>query len=138
MRIMLDTNTLITLIISDSKPVWDIINSLASGNTVVLSTFVIDELHTIIQSKFPSKAGKVKQFLLHLPFKYAHTPKKIEEDLYGLKDFHNYPILYTAIREGVDILISRDKEFQEIEELENLQIFSPSEYLKKCCRQQPL
>ncbi len=54
MRVMVDTNVLISgLLFPDSRPsqaLW----LLAERHQVVLSTHIIDELHRIFQRKFPT------------------------------------------------------------------------------------
>lgn len=65
-----------------------------------------------------------------LSFEYVYTPDDIEEGLFEIRDLMDYPILYTAIIEDVDILITGDKDFFEIE-IEKPEIMTPSEFIEK-------
>ena len=50
----------------------------------------------------------------------------MKPDLVSIRDPADYPILYSPVIEGVDIVITGDKDFAEIE-LEKSQILTPAE-----------
>lgn len=63
-------------------------------------------------------------------FELVYTPKKPEPGLFEIRDANDYPVLYTAIIENVDILITGDKDFSDIE-IEKPEILTPSDYIEK-------
>lgn len=41
-----------------------------------------------------------------MSFEYVYTPDEIEKELFEIRDVKDYPVLYTAIIENIDILIT--------------------------------
>ena len=92
---------------------------------------MIDELHEVIERKFPNKQKDIEKFLMKLPFELVYTPKMIEEhDLFKIRDVDDEKVLYSAIIADVDILLTGDKDFSDIE-IEKPEILTPSAFLEK-------
>lgn len=51
----------------------------------------------------------------------------MDSSLVSIRDIKDYPVIYTAIIEGVDILITGDKDFEELQ-LETPEIMTPAEF----------
>lgn len=51
---------------------------------------------------------------LLMSFEYVYTPSEIESGLFDIRDVKDYPVLYTAIIEDVDILVTGDKDFSDM------------------------
>lgn len=133
MRIMLDTNVLISSIIFKSKIMNELIAAILKDHRLVLSSFVIEELKTVVQRKFEGRAAELDYFLTVLPFEYVYTPDEMDEDLFEIRDEMDYPVLYSAIVEDVDILITGDKDFSDID-IEKPEILTPNEFVGKYVR----
>ena len=73
MRVMLDTNILISAIVFQSKALSDMVHLIADRYALVLCSYVIDELHEVVDDKFSSKKGDVERFLLELPFEFIYN-----------------------------------------------------------------
>ncbi len=58
--------------------------------------------------------------------------EEMKQNLFQIRDESDYPILYTAILEDVDILITGDKDFLDIE-IERPEILTPAQFLEKYC-----
>jgi len=130
MRIMLDTNVLISSIIFKSKIMNELIAAILKDHRLVLSSFVIEELKTVVQRKFEGRAAELDHFLTVLPFEYVYTPDEMDEGLFEIRDEMDYPVLYSAIVEDVDILITGDKDFADID-IEKPEILTPNEFVGK-------
>ncbi len=63
-------------------------------------------------------------------FELVYTPKVMETGLFEIRDEKDYPVLYTAIVEDVDILITGDKDFAEVN-VERPEIMTPTEFLEQ-------
>jgi len=50
-----------------------------------------------------------------LSFTLAYTPATTPTGLFEIRDIEDAPILYTAILEGVDVLITGDKDFDDVD-----------------------
>ena len=65
--------------------------------------------------KFLTKATVLDEFLTTLSFTLVYSPQVIPTDLFKIRDAADAPILYTAIIENIDVLITGDKDFDDIE-----------------------
>lgn len=128
MRIMLDTNILVSLLLFPNQRMNHMMEVILSSHKLVLSSFVVEELKAVIQRKFPAKAAVVDDLLAKMSFDLVYTPEQINEKLFYIRDEKDYPVLYTAMIEDVDILITGDKDFAEIE-VERPEILTPAEFM---------
>ena len=94
---------------------------------------MIEELKNVVQRKFEGRAAELDHFLTVLPFEYVYTPDEMDEDLFEIRDEMDYPVLYSAIVEDVDILITGDKDFSDID-IEKPEILTPNEFVGKYVR----
>lgn len=127
---MLDTNVLISTLLFPSENMNAMMNCIFTQHQLVLSSYVVNELKTVIKRKFPKKEAVINKLLLLMSFEYVYTPDDIEEGLFEIRDIKDYPVLYTAIIEDVDILITGDKDFDEVE-IEKPEILSPYEFVER-------
>ena len=129
MRIMLDTNILISMLIFGSMD--RVIDKIIENHKIVLCSYVIDELHEVIERKFPSKQETLEEFLIKLPFELIYTPKTIEKHgMFVIRDIDDEKVLYSAIMADVDILLTGDKDLSDLD-IERPEILTPSEFLEK-------
>lgn len=107
MRVMIDTNILISAIIFESKIMNDLFKLVSDKYVLVLCSYVIDELHEVVDDKFPNKKNNVEQFLAELPFEFVYSPQDIpKHDLFTIRDKDDENILYSAILADVDVLVT--------------------------------
>ena len=125
---MLDTNVLISMILFPGKKFNQMLEYITRDHTLVISSFVVDELFAVTERKFPAKRDAVDRFLSGLGYELAYTPHKMKADLFSIRDDKDYPVLYTAISENVDILITGDKDFKDID-IEKPEILTPAEFV---------
>lgn len=132
MRIMLDTNVLISMILFRSKSFTNLFSHIMENHTLVWSTFVISELKAVAEKKFPDKTGMIDRFLSALACEIVYTPDDIDYSLFKIRDINDYPVLYTAILANVDIFITGDKDFIDID-VEHPEILTPSQFIEHYC-----
>lgn len=132
MRIAIDTNILISAILFPNSLMNEMIKVIAEKHNLILSSFVIEELMGVVQRKFTGKKEAVDRFLSKFPYEMVYTPKEMRQDLFKIRDEKDYPILYAAIIEDVDVLITGDKDFTDIE-IEKPEILTPAQFLEKYC-----
>lgn len=130
MRIMLDTNVIVSALLFPSERMTRLFETIVINHTMVISSYVIDELHEVVDRKFPKKAAVVEQLLGRMSFELVYTPKHMENSTIYIRDENDYPVIYTAIREDIDILITGDKDFGELQ-IERPEIMTPSEFLER-------
>lgn len=128
MRIMLDTNVLLSVLLFPSERMNRMMRSIFERHRLVLASFVIDELTYVVERKFPTRAKAVDALLAGMSYELVYTPREMDEDLFDIRDPKDYPVLYTAIVEGVDILITGDKDFADVE-IDHPEIMTPAEFI---------
>ena len=128
MRIMLDTNVLISMILFPGNRFTRMLEYITQQHTLVLSSFVVDELLAVADRKFPTKRDVIDRFLARLGYELVYTPHNMQAGLFTIRDMNDYPVLYTAIVEDVDILITGDKDFTDIP-IERPEILTPTDFI---------
>ena len=131
MRIMIDTNLLVSAFVLSSSYLLKLIDVISEYHKIVLSTYGIDELKRVTQEKFPAKYDLLESFLRELPYELVYTPEKIDKSKYPtIRDIKDLPILVSAIIEDVDIILTNDLDFTSLE-IERPEILSPKAFLEK-------
>ncbi len=130
LRIMIDTNILISHIVFHSFAMERIIDYISDCHTMVLSSYVIDELHKVTERKFPAKVPAIEQLLSRIKYEYVYTPTNFEKQEIHIRDVKDYPVLYSAVTENIDILITGDKDFSDLE-IDKPEILTPSAFMEK-------
>ena len=130
MRVMIDTNVLISALLFPSQQMNKLIYIITTEHQLVLSSYVVDELLNVTRRKFESKIEAVDLLLSQIPYELVYTPKQPKPGLFEIRDEKDYPVLYSAIIEGVDVFITGDKDFDGVD-LEKPEIVSPAGFLEK-------
>ena len=128
LRIMLDTNVLISLLLFPNHRMNAMMDTIFTQHELVLSSFVVDELKAVVRRKFPSKIQVVDKLLSKMSYELVYTPDEMDKSLFDIRDAKDYPVLYTAIVEDVDILITGDKDFADID-IEKPEIMTPADFM---------
>ena len=114
MRVMLDTNILISAFVFQSKKIYTVIDYVVAHHELVLPSYVVDELRDVVDRKFPRMTNELDAFLTTLSFTLAYTPNQLPIGIFEIRDISDAPILYTAIIEGIDVFITGDKDFDDV------------------------
>ncbi len=130
MRVMVDTNVLFSAILFPNGQAAKTLNKCLTQYELVIPSYVIDELKRAVNRKFPDKIHSIDLFFEKLSFEFVYTPEKIRQGLFRIRDPKDYPILYTAIVENVDVLISGDEDFKDTD-VDHPEILSPTEFIQK-------
>ena len=76
---------------------------------------------------FPS----VQTRFMELPFELVYTPEELDADEFPeMRDVKDFPILATAIIEGVDVFLTGDKDFLVLD-VETPEILTMKEFLEQ-------
>ncbi len=131
MRIMLDTNILISAGLFPNSRLSSVVMDIADQHNLVLSSRIIEELQRVFAQKFPQKKAVLDQFLCTLSYEVSYTPSEIDKGAYpAIRDEKDYPILASSIIANVDVLITGDKDFAEVE-TERPEIMTITEFERK-------
>ncbi len=99
---------------------------------LVLSSYIVEELKDVVKRKFPNKVRVVDTLLAKMNYEYVYTPDILDETLFEIRDVKDYPVLYTAILEDVDILVTGDSDFSDVK-VEKPEILTPAEFVERYC-----
>ena len=133
MRIMIDTNVLISAFVLSSPHMLKLIEAVSENHIIVLSTYVLDELKRVARAKFTERYALLEIFLRELPFELVYTPEKINPSDYpDIRDIKDLPILVSAINEDVDFLISGDADFAPLN-MKRPEVLTPRAFVAKYC-----
>lgn len=129
---MVDTNVLVSLLVFSSKKMNKMMEYIFTEHQLVLSSYIVEELKDVVSRKFAGKAGVVDTLLAKMNYEYVYTPDILDETLFEIRDVKDYPVLYTAILEDVDILVTGDTDFSDVD-VEKPEILTPAEFVGRYC-----
>lgn len=127
---MVDTNVLISLLVFSSKKMNQMMECIFTEHQLVLSSYIVEELKDVVRRKFVGKTGVVDTLLAKMNYEYVYTPDILDEALFEIRDVKDYPVLYTAILEDVDIFVTGDNDFSDVN-LEKPEILTPTEFVER-------
>ena len=122
MRVMLDTNILISALVFGGKTRVLLEHLLVSEYEIFISEYVYKEFCDKLRLKWPDKADMLISIFSKMNFNFC---KSSEQMLGKVRDKKDIPVLSDAIFNQVDVLLTGDKDFLESDITHPL-IFSPS------------
>ena len=87
----------------------------------------------MICTKFKVCQKSLDGFLKNFPFDLVYSPTSVENKLFNIRDKDDYIILHTAIIENVDVFITGDKDFDDVE-IDKPEIMNTTEFLEEYYR----
>lgn len=129
MKIMIDTNVLISAAIFPNKKMNSLIDALTEGHTIVLTDYIIDEINRVTEEKFPTKVIDTLEFLEQLPYELVTTRENINRfDYPQIRDFKDLPILTAAMDSDIDLIITGDKDFSGLD-INSPKVMTPTTFM---------
>ncbi|MES0491240.1 MAG: putative toxin-antitoxin system toxin component, PIN family [Leptospirales bacterium] len=126
MKIILDTNVIISASVFGGLSA-DILSYCYERHEVYISEFILDEFHRVLKEKLkvPDNliASKIISFQKNLNYVVPDNPIP---DLCSDKD--DNPICQLALYVNADYIITGDKEFQKVNNIDSTRIISPREF----------
>lgn len=133
MKVMLDTNILVSAFVFKSKKMNELIYKLSKEHRIIICSYTIEELKELIKTKFKVNQKHLDEFLKDFPFELVYSPTNIENKLFKIRDKDDYIILHTAIIEDIDVFITGDKDFDDVD-IDKPEIMNTTEFLEKYCK----
>jgi putative PIN family toxin of toxin-antitoxin system len=125
---MVDANIIISAILFPNSVVAKAFNHLIENHNLVLSKYTIYEIEDVFNEKFSHRIMEMKEFIQKIPFE-LYEDKKIENKKYpNIRDKNDLPVLINAIESKVDLLITGDKDFDDII-INKPKIIKPRKYI---------
>ena len=129
MRIMVDTNVLLSALIFGSAKMMRLIEKVVDKYTMILCSHIIDEFRDVVSRKSPKYNDVVDTLFAKLSYEMVYSPKW-QDSMPDIRDKKDRPILAAAILADVDIIVSGDGDFYAVE-IERPEILSPAEFFAK-------
>lgn len=131
MRVMLDTIIYVSIYVFKSELLKNILVNILKNHTLIISTYIIEELYNVVKERFPKRCKSLNVFLNSIKFEFYFIPKSLYKiNTFKLRDKKDIPILYSAIISKTDILITGDNDFKGVK-VKDLEIMTPREYYEK-------
>jgi len=88
-----------------------------------------DEAYKVVYRKWPSRVEGLAHFFAGIPFEIEHATEILpNHGWFIIRDAKDEKVLYSAITADVDVLITGDKDFQDVV-IEKPMILLPSEFI---------
>jgi putative PIN family toxin of toxin-antitoxin system len=128
MKIMVDANIIVSAILFPKSVVARAFQHMIDNYTLTLSQYALDEVEDVFNEKFPHRIDEMKIFIDKVPYE-LFVLNKVDNNKYPhIRDIDDLPVLASAIESHVDILITGDKDFDEIT-IEKPKILKPRKYI---------
>lgn len=126
MLVMIDTNILISAMLSPDGQVSAVMKALVRRHTLCVPSFSLLEMEAAVRRKWPHKLAQIDAFLQRLPYEIIRTPDILPE-VPHIRDAGDSPILATAMLSEAEVLLTGDKDFLDVE-LSRPQIMTPARF----------
>jgi len=127
MRLVLDTNVIISALLFDGLPEHLLLSTLGGSHEIVLSSYIIAETTRILEERFKVQPANIKllqQLLNECEVVY------FEPFLNVVADEPDNRILETGIKGNADYLVTGDKLLLKLKEYKSLKIISVRDCVK--------
>ena len=124
---MVDTNVIISALLKQGSVPDIVLNHVCENHELILCDQIISECYIVAKRLFPDRIEVLQELLSKLQYELVS-----EENTNRIKirDAKDQPILNAAITQNVDVLVTGDWHFLELDS-PVLQIMKPSEYKGK-------
>ena len=112
MRVMADTNILISSLLFPASLPAKVLLHIADSHELVLCDHIVMELRDVVARKRPDLLADIDVFLAQLSYELVIAPKEPSKLISDPKD---QPILNAALMAGVDVIVSGDKHFLKLD-----------------------
>ncbi|MDR0964036.1 MAG: putative toxin-antitoxin system toxin component, PIN family [Clostridium sp.] len=129
MDVMIDTNVIISAALFPNQRMNHFLEVVSLSHSLFLCSYTLEEIDRVIKKKFPNRMNAMEIFLRKLSFTLIHTPTVNVVDLdFSVRDGKDYPIIVSAIIADVDILITGDNDFDDVN-VERPEIVTIAEFM---------
>lgn len=106
-RVLVDTNVLIPAFVFRASTPAEALGLVLAAHRLVLTQWVLDELHDVVQRKWPARQPALETFLDGIDYELAEPGGPSVP----ISDPDDQPILDAAVAAAVDVIVTGDKHF---------------------------
>lgn len=132
LRVFVDSNILISALLSSKSVASQLLTLVLSDHHLVLCDYGLAEVAQVIRRKFPTAVPKWEIFLASLDCEIVHTP--VDLDIVAgpdIRDVKDRPVLVSALIAQPDAFVSGDADFHTPEIAEYLNVYTPRQFLDR-------
>lgn len=130
MRVVLDTNILISATMWDNSVSNKLMRALAEKDIEIFTSYdILEEYKKVIRRDFKYEEEDINKIILEL-LSYMQVIEPITKIKIILKDPDDNMIIECAADSNSDFIISYNKHLLEIEEYEGIKVLTPEEFLE--------
>lgn len=129
MKVFLDTNILIFASINRSEYIRSIVKYISTNCDLLLSDYIIREYEKAINGKKLEKYNCIN-ILNTIFYERIISSNDIKNLKIEIRDINDYQVLYDAIKANADILITNDKDFDDVT-IDKPRILSLQQFFKE-------
>jgi putative PIN family toxin of toxin-antitoxin system len=134
MEIIVDSNIIVSAILFPNSIVAKVFDTILDNHTLVLSKYIIKEVENVFIEKFSHKINEMKRFIGRIKYRQFDLDEMNISRYPKIRDINDFPILAIAIESNVDILMTGDKDFDEII-IDKPRIMKPRKFADEYMRQ---
>jgi len=127
-RVMVDANIIVSAVLFPDSIVAKAFSHLIDNHTLVLSKYTLREVEEVFDEKFPHKIIELKEFIRKTPHELFENSNHKHKTYPNIRDIDDMPVLINAIESDVDLLITGDKDFDDVI-IERPKIIKPRRYI---------
>jgi putative PIN family toxin of toxin-antitoxin system len=126
---MIDANIIISAGLFPESSVGKVLSHIAKNHKIVLCRYTLDELEIVFKRKFFERIEYFNDFIRKLKYELVDINIDNFSKYPQLRDFKDIPLLAYSIESKVDLLLTGDKDFDEVI-IKTPQIVKPSKYIE--------
>ena len=126
MRILFDTNVLVAAFLRGGSS-YDVIEQAIHGQEIYYTTFIIAEFRRVFKDKFHYPGSIINEFVVFIEkfFIKGNTADVIENIC---RDPEDDQVLADGVINGVNVIITGDKDLLDLKTHKGIRIIHPNEY----------
>ena len=126
MKIMIDSNIIVSAVYNPNSNPAKAVTLTWEQHSLILCNHIIDECYDVLNRKFPQHIPVLDELLNTMVYETVIAPRSPQSLIADPKDA---PILNAAILHEVDVIISGDKHFLQLD-MEHPKVLKPAEFLE--------
>jgi putative PIN family toxin of toxin-antitoxin system len=125
---MVDSNIIISAALFPNSNVARIFEHITENHVLVLCEYTINEVERVFSEKFPHKINDLNIFMAKTKYTLVNFDMQDATKYPAIRDIDDVPVLANAIEAKVDVLLTGDKDFDEIL-IDKPKIMNPKNYI---------
>ncbi len=128
MRILFDSNVLISGLLSRQSFIFDLLAKTLKRHSLLYTPFILEEVERVLKNKFQFSDHFVKASLDFIKRQGSRGEKGNKLPIPECRDPDDWQILADAVESHADLIVTGDKDLLTMKSYEGIHILSPRDY----------